>query len=123
MASLVEESGQRLEETLTPAAIPTVAKDTQGLVAAIPNISRNGEPIQFLVNLQKPAKIILILFNMAGEPIYSIQVQGHQGLNTLVWVGKTNAQQNAASGLYLYAVRLDYGENQEIRRGKVAFLH
>jgi len=110
-----------LSATLTP--VPTVIPDLVQSVVAAPNISRDGEPIKLLVNLSKPAHIILYLYTLAGEKAYDMDAQGTAGLNTLVWNLQNNANQAVASGFYIYMVTLDDGERIIRQTGKVVVIH
>jgi hypothetical protein len=119
--SLVRVDGER-EFTFTPTYTPVPT----GLLAsavAVPNVSRNGEPIQFKVELNKPSKISLAIYTLLGEPVYFAQVEGGQGSNTLVWDARNNAGRAVASGLYLYVIQTNDGQTQETRKGKVAVIH
>ena len=107
--------------TETPTPVPTRGALLQSVVAA-PNLSTNGQPIRFLVNLNGPAQVRLSLFALTGEQVYSAQAGGSQGLNTLVWNLQNNARQSTASGLYVYVLRVNDDSSQEMRVGKIVVL-
>jgi hypothetical protein len=90
---------------------------------AAPNISRDEEPIKFLVNLDQPAEMVLTLYSLSGERIYSANAQGTSGLNTLVWDLTNNQNQPVASGLYIYVLQTTGGGKTENHMGKVVVIH
>jgi hypothetical protein len=102
--------------TFSPTALPSGL--VQSLVAA-PNLSNNGQPIKFFVNLNQPAKVTLGIFTLAGEKIYDTQMEGNAGLNTITWQLQNRVQEVVASGLYLYLLQV----NRETRVGKLVILH
>ena len=112
-------SGQEGVSTDTPT--PVFARLIQ-TVAAVPNLSTGGQPIRFLVNLDQPAQVQLGLFSLTGELVFSGQIEGNQGSNTLVWNLQNTSRQAVASGLYIYILRVDNGGPQETHVGKVAVL-
>jgi hypothetical protein len=74
------------------------------------------------VRLSQTAKVDLEVFTVTGEGIYSIQVEGTSGMNTLTREVQNNARQGVASGLYLYVLRVDDGTTQETKVGKIAVI-
>ena len=92
-------------------------------MVAAPNISRDEEPIKFLVNLTKPAQVALSLFTLSGEKVYNAGAQGSAGLNTLVWELENNGNQPVASGLYIYVLSIGDGSPIIRRTGKVVLIH
>ena len=101
------------------------ASDGMGLVRSVamgPNISNGQQPIRFLVNLDRSAKIELGILALTGERVFTEQILGTQGLNTLVWEAQNNAGSTVASGLYLYYLQVDDGVGQETRSGKIVIL-
>jgi hypothetical protein len=108
--------------TVTP--LPTAASN--GLIAsavAAPNISDVGQPVQFLVKLNQPAKLVLSLYTLVGEEVFVKSVQGTVGENTLPWELKNNSGASVASGLYIYSLQADGGNQRETRMGKVVVIH
>jgi hypothetical protein len=94
----------------------------QSLVVA-PNISHNGEPVKFLLDLGQFAKVRLSIFTLMGESVYQASAQGNAGANSLVWDVRNLANQAVASGLYVYVLQVE-GENGGARKmGKVAIFH
>lgn len=87
-----------------------------------PNISRGGEPVKFFVKLNRPAQMTLSLLSISGEQVYATQVQGSQGLNTLLWEAENSAHQSVASGLYLYVLQVDDGTVKGNKTGKIVIL-
>ncbi|HUO57931.1 MAG TPA: NHL repeat-containing protein [bacterium] len=107
--------------TVTPTPTPTPLRITSPVAA--PNVSRGGEPVKFMVPLDKAAEIRLSLFTLTGEGIYQDSMQGTLGLNTMVWTLKNQSESPVASGLYLYLLRVDDGSRVTTYHGKVAVLH
>ena len=101
---------------------PETAQGLVRTVVAAPNRSMNGEPVRFLVNLNRPAPIRLSLFTLTGEQVDSVLSQGGQGLNTLLWNLQNDQGQVAASGLYLYVLQVGGGTAPETRTGKIVLL-
>jgi hypothetical protein len=93
-------------------------RSAQSVVAA-PNISRDGQPVNFLVNLDKPALVKISIFNLAGEEVYQTSAQGNTGTNRLVWQVQNQAARMVSSGLYIYVLQLDEGANVETHEGKI----
>ena len=109
-------------QAATPTSSPTVSTLLQTAVAA-PNISRDGQPIQFLINLGYTASIQLNLYTLMGEEVYSDKVEGNAGMNTITWLLKNKAQSAVASGLYIYSVQVNNGYEIATKTGKVLVFH
>ncbi len=75
-------------------------------LSAAPNLSRNGQPIQFLATLEKPALLRLTLLNLYGETVYQASAQGTAGPNRIPWALLNLSGSPVASGLYLGQVDL-----------------
>jgi microsomal dipeptidase-like Zn-dependent dipeptidase len=88
-------------------------------VAAVPNISRDDQPIQFRVNLSQAAPIQLTLYSLMGEKVAQLMAEGNPGVTTLAWGLTNQSGSSAASGLYFYIVNAG-GLTQ---MGKVVVLH
>jgi hypothetical protein len=102
-----------LVSTPTPnAAIP-------GVVFIHPNISRNGEPIEFHLNLRAPGEVKLSLFTILGEQVYRTEVKA-MAKETITWDLQNEAGSGVASGLYIYVLELADGTR---KTGKVAVIH
>jgi len=123
MMLLIADSGLKEASTLTPT--PVFSSETRGssFVIAVPNLSTNGTPIQFLVNLDKPMKLELMLFDLSGERVFEETSQGNAGLNPLSWRLVNEVGNQVASGLYIYILTADDGTSVKIQRGKVVVLH
>ncbi len=104
--------------TLTPA--PTETTRLTASVVAAPNISKDSDPINFQVNLNQSAQLTLNLYNLAGEKVYSANVQGTAGMNSIEWTLLNNGNQPVASGLYIYTLSIGDGYH---RTGKVVVIH
>jgi hypothetical protein len=100
---------------------PTPAMGNFAVVAA-PNVSRNGEPIQFRIALPKAARVSLSIFALSGELVYQTEVYGSRGTNTLIWEARNQARQAVASGLYLYVLRANDGSSTQTVQGKIAII-
>jgi len=109
-------------ETATVTSTPTSSIMLQSAVAA-PNISRNGQPIDFMVNLGYSASIQLNLYTILGEKVYSETIQGNAGINNINWFVKNNAQSSVASGVYIYIIQVNNGNETSTMTGKVLILH
>ena len=120
------EEAVSMEETITPTPtpIPTLGshRDNWTVVAA-PNVSHNGQPVQFRVNLEKPSEIQLSLFSVSGEKAFETSIQGNAGLNTISWNLSNSSASPVASGLYFYQVQAGSDGGQALKIGKVAVLH
>ncbi|HTC22271.1 MAG TPA: hypothetical protein VK859_15545, partial [bacterium] len=124
-AGAVKPSAERGEgtPTSTPTASPTVDKGPAPLVVAAPNISRSGEPVQFLVTLARPSEVKLTLFSLSGEKVYQISIQGGNGLHRIPWNLTNQVNAPVASGLYIYLLETNDGVSALSQEGKVAVLH
>ena len=101
------------------AALMVPASENPPPLVVAPNVSRNGEPIQFRVNLSESVPIHLALYSLTGEKVVEMDRPGSTGLNTLTWSLQTTAQENVASGLYIYVLKA----GTMVKTGKVALLH
>jgi hypothetical protein len=109
--------------TSTPTLTPTPRDTLLSAVVAAPNISRDGEPIRFLFNLQKPVALTLSLYSVTGEEAYQTKVFGNTGSNSLVWNLDNQAGESVASGLYIFVLRADNGTGMTTKVGRVVVLH
>ena len=117
--SLSADAESLLEKSGTPQPFETAGRGLVGSIAAVPNVSRNGQPIAFRVTLDSPGLVGLSLYTLTGEKVYSAQAQGNTGLNSLVWNLQNSAGQPVASGLYLYLVEVSAEGSKQSRVGKV----
>ncbi len=122
--SLVSKSSKEVRvftptPTATATSTPTVGSVS---VAAVPNLSRDGEPVHLRVNLVHPASVRLSIYNLLGELIYQKTADGNSGSNDLVWSLENKSKQSVASGLYVYVLRIDDGGNQNQYTGKIAVI-
>jgi uncharacterized repeat protein (TIGR01451 family) len=126
-AGLVEGATFTPTPTLTPTPSPTLTPSptpvNNQLVVVAPNISKDGEPVKFMVNLEKPSQIKLSLFNLVGEQVYQTNISGESGTNTLLWQVNNQKGEPVASGLYIYVVSFDNGSGFVNKVGKVVVLH
>ena len=119
-ASLVEKSSNRTPQPVqTQSLRPGVL-----LVSAVaaPNISRGGEPIDFVLQLSEPARIGLKIFTLAGERVFQAQAGGITGKNTLSWKVENSVGSAVANGIYLFLLEVENGKTRETSVGKVAVL-
>ena len=115
-----------LTPSATPTSTPTCTPTSSSLlqsVAAGTNFSKNGEPIKFMITLGGSARVQLNLYSLTGEQVFSETIQGNAGLNTILWLLRNNAQMPVASGIYVYAILVDNGDELITRTGKVLVLH
>lgn len=108
-----------LEKAGTPATGESQDRELVQSAAVVPNISRNGQPVDFLVDLNGQASIQLQVLSISGEKIFGVQTQGADGNNQLTWKLQNNNGQPVASGLYLYCLVINGGGAEQIRTGKV----
>jgi hypothetical protein len=109
--------------TFTPTLSPTASGEPEQSVVAAPNISRGGEPIQFMVTLARPSEVKLTLFSLSGEKVYQISTQGGNGLNRIPWNLTNQESVPVASGLYIYLLETNDGISVLSQEGKVVVLH
>gem|GEM_PF-3686596 len=102
---------------------PNASKESTSKVLAEPNISRNGAPIQFRVELEQPGEIQLTLFAVTGEKVFQEQIQGHAGENMMTWNLANQTGSPVASGLYLFAIQAPSGDGAGPWTGKVVVIH
>jgi hypothetical protein len=88
-------------------------------MVAAPNVSRNGQPIRFLMNLGRTSPLQLRFFSLTGEKVAELTAQGSVGANILTWDLTNNAKEKVASGLYLYVL----DARGFTQKGKVVLLH
>ncbi|HJT24466.1 MAG TPA: 6-bladed beta-propeller, partial [bacterium] len=106
----------------TPSPTTTPSPTPSFFTVAAPNISRGGTPIQFLLNLEKPARVTLVLFNLSGEKVFEESSQGAGGANTLTWNLQNRMGGEVSSGLYVYVLTADDGTSARTQRGKVVVI-
>lgn len=113
--------------TLTPeptsTITPTPTPNAPSLAVAAPNISRGGEPIVFLVNLEKSENLDLKLFSLSGEKIFEQTLQGNAGVNMMNWGLNNQSGSLVASGLYIYLLEANDGTSVRTQSGKVVVIH
>jgi hypothetical protein len=110
-----------LFQTLTPTSTPVRALLQKA--AAAPNVSKGGQPIEFVVTLGQPGLIRLSLFTPTGELVYQTQVQGQSGTNSLQWLLQNRAGRSVASGIYLYVLQVTGPAGSTLSKGQVVVLH
>ncbi len=101
---------------------PTVGNGLLSSCGAVPNISRDGQPIQFQVGLNQAARIHLMILTISGEKVLETQSAGDQGMNDLGWDLRNGLGQEVASGLYLYYIQVDDGTEPQTKLGKLVIL-
>ena len=109
--------------TITPSPTLTSIPTNEFSVVAAPNISREGQPIQFLATLGEPSQITLSIYTILGEQVYQTSVEGQVGINSLPWQGRNTLNESVASGLYIYSVQANDGKTIRNKMGKVAIIH
>ncbi len=108
---------------MTPTFTPTATPPFSTLAQAAPNVSRNGEPVKFRVNLQQPAQIHLTLFTLLGERVYETNFEGKARAELSTWGLQNNNGSTVSSGLYLYVIQARNAAGTLSQSGKVAVLH
>ena len=91
-------------------------------VVAAPNISRNGEPIRFLVTLDRTSQVTLDIYDLTGEQVYEAQTEGQSGTNTVLWNLQNQMGETAASGLYVYRIQAQDGGTDDALTGKIVLM-
>jgi hypothetical protein len=107
----------------TPTVTPTPMAPLLQKAVAAPSLSKNGQPIQFVVTLGQPGLIRLSLYTPMGELVYQTQVQGQAGTNSLTWLLQNRAGRAVASGLYLYVLQVTGPTGSTTSKGQVVVLH
>jgi len=107
----------------TGAAVATPASVALQSAVAGPNLSRNGQPVKFMVQLNQAAKVEVDIFSMMGQRVASTTFYGTPGMNNWLWELKNASEQGVSSGLYIYTVRVTYNGNIEVKTGKIVILH
>ena len=108
--------------TLTPTCTPTPSIKSLRVVA-VPNVSRNGQPVQFNIEITTSTRWRLTLYTLLGEQVFQVSSQGNAGLNTFSWGVQNQLGQEVASGLYVYIVETNEGSGLELHRGKIVVFH
>lgn len=86
-----------------------------------PNPSHGGT-VKFSFELAEPSDVLLQVFDLNGERVWSQSVDGgatEEGLNTISWAATNQVGQNLASGLYVY--RISVGDQTVTK--KMALFH
>jgi hypothetical protein len=114
--------------TCTPTIVntQTPTPTSSGLLlsaVAGPNISRNDEPIKFMINLGGNASVQLNLYSLMGEEVFSKTIYGNAGMNTITWLVRNNSQVPVASGLYIYTIQVNNGYETVTKTGKILVFH
>jgi hypothetical protein len=75
------------------------------------------------VSLPSAGKIILCVYDVAGECVDAVQVQGSVGVNNIPWAVKDQYGNALATGIYIYYVQIGDGSSGEKAIGKVFVKH
>ncbi|MGH7740345.1 MAG: NHL repeat-containing protein [bacterium] len=102
---------------------PTVTSSRAQAARALPNVSRNGQPIRFQVTLPQSGIIHLSLFSLTGELVYQADLPGQTGVNSLLWGLQNSSGAPVASGLYLYVIQVNGPSGESVQKGQVVVLH
>jgi hypothetical protein len=119
-SKLMPSGSLNLERTPTPTLTPI--NSVLPSVAAAPNISRDGQPIRFLVQLASPAQVRISLYTLLGEKIDSNVLEAGTGSSQWVWNLDNSSGSQVASGLYLYIVEVGEGASLVLKTGKMVVL-
>jgi hypothetical protein len=106
--------------SLTPSP---VFEEGRFWTAAEPNISREREPIRFLVKLNQTELIQLTLYSLSGEQVYQTTAVGSVGINRLLWELVNQSGEQVASGLYVYVLKATGPGISSVKTGKVVVIH
>jgi hypothetical protein len=88
-----------------------------------PNVSRNDQPIKFMITLGSSATVQLSLYNLMGQQIFTETIEGNVGLNTMTWLVRNKAQEPVSSGIYIYMIKVNNGAETMTKVGKVLVFH
>jgi hypothetical protein len=116
----------RFVYTVMPTPTPTMeatATPVPGRVVAVPNLSRDGEPVKLNFYLLEPAIVQLALFNVAGEEVYQATLEGSVGENSFTWDLRNLSGSPVASGIYVYEIEIQDGSSAQAHKGKIAVFH
>ncbi|MGH7740066.1 MAG: protease pro-enzyme activation domain-containing protein [bacterium] len=108
-----------VEATSTPTSTPGFVRP----ITVEPNLSRNGQPVRFEINLEQSAVIHLRLFTVMGELVYQADLPGQAGTNSLLWRLQNSSGAPVASGLYLYVIQVNGPSGESVQKGQVVVLH
>ncbi len=117
-AAVQEGSGLSAGSTSTPAC-----QSSASFAKAVPNISKNGTPIDFEVTLPSASQVQLELFTVTGELVYQADILGQSGLNKIIWNLENQSDNSVASGLYIYVIQAGNGPQSLRKTGKVVVIH
>lgn len=109
--------------TVTPTPTITPTPGPGFTVLAQPNTTDGKTPIQFQVYLPTPGRIILSIYNVAGESLYAVSVPGSTGWNLLPWAVRNQPGDPLASGIYVYYVQAGDGSGGLKKTGKIFVKH
>lgn len=107
--------------TPIPTITPTPPPNLFPAVLAAPNVSRDGQAVHFLFNLSAGSRLWISIYSVSGELVYYGSTSGFNGSNDLIWPVKNQSNQEVASGLYIYQLRVDGVSDTKV--GKIAVLH
>lgn len=108
--------------SFTPTPLPTRGALLESMMA-VPNLSRDGQPVDFTVNLSQPAHLHLGLFSLLGEEVRSWDWESGAGETQQAWDLSNRQGSAVASGLYFYVLTADDGVAPQTHSGKIAVLH
>lgn len=91
-------------------------------VQAAPNVVRDGQLVKIRFISGHATKVQLSIFTLTGESVHETAAGGNAGLNELVWKVENQAGQSVASGLYIYVLRVDDGQNRDTIKGKIVVI-
>ena len=95
--------------------------DFMGQTFAYPNPASGQVQIQF--QLTKAADVELGIYNVAGELVYSVQLEAVTGQNSqLQWNCQNRLQQDVAPGIYVFDLKATSSGRTVRRSGKIAVL-
>ncbi len=86
-----------------------------------PNPTHDGK-VKFSFNLNSPSDVLLQVFDVRGESVWSQRINASQtqnGVNAINWDGTNQNGENLASGMYVYRVTV----NDKTITKKVAIIH
>lgn len=104
--------------TVTLTATPVIASYCFELLGAFPNPFDSWTKIFYKVC--KAAEVDAVIYTASGEVVRRIHQQAQPGWNRVYWDGTNNAGRNTASGVFIYSIEADCGDEKQKLWGKVA---
>ncbi|MCX8092713.1 MAG: T9SS type A sorting domain-containing protein [Candidatus Goldbacteria bacterium] len=107
--------------TITPTYTNTPVGLDMELIGSFPNPTRN--PAKIIVKLTREAELFLKIYNVSGEIVREIKINGVTGYNAVFWDLRNQDFIPVASGVYLYSIEAVVSEKEKIKKyGKMSVI-